>query len=487
MNYRNILFSFCFIIFSITTSVAQLDSVRMYIFGHSLLDHRPPLNPTPSDETTVPHWLHLLSEHDEVFYGATGQYGFLPQHVTLPPFSQWGYDIVPAVWDSELEPFSDADFNTVLLTAGNFIQWQGPDENYFGNDAAWTPISATDTIINWVDQQEEFINIYIYENWPDMAPYISGEGFPPTGVEFENYNNYTTGEFHDWWLEYQDSLLNSSPEINVRMIPVGPIMAQLFRDTLLTEIPILDLYEDNAPHGRPTLYFLAALITHMAIHNEIAAFDYNVPDIVHHLVEDNYEALVTYIWNELNAFNLTDGTSRVFYPEEPLPVILESLHAALIDHGVQLSWLTQSEENNAYFELLHAFDGIRFEPIGRVDSKADGLGTTAYSFIHQTTDIGKHYYQLKQVDFDGRYQLSPIITVEKNTPGKSLIFPNPAKDRIYLQGDFQQNQCYKIYSLAGQLVFQGNLSEAMSINVKPLNEGIWILKIENVNFRFVKL
>ena len=34
-------------------------NVRNYIFGHSLIVHTPPQFPTPSDETTVPHWLTL--------------------------------------------------------------------------------------------------------------------------------------------------------------------------------------------------------------------------------------------------------------------------------------------------------------------------------------------------------------------------------------------------------------------------------------------
>ncbi|MEO1628544.1 MAG: T9SS C-terminal target domain-containing protein, partial [Bacteroidota bacterium] len=184
------------LLISFGTIQAQADSVRMFLFGHSLLDHRPPINPTPSDETTVAHWLHLLSQDQGEFYGATGQYGFLPQHANLPPIAQWGYDIVPPVWDSDLEPFADADFTTVLITAANFAQWQGADQPIPGQ-GGMTTVSATETIMDWVTAQEPSATIYIYENWPDMASFISGPGFPPTSSEFLAYNNYTTGGFHD--------------------------------------------------------------------------------------------------------------------------------------------------------------------------------------------------------------------------------------------------------------------------------------------------
>lgn len=289
---------------------AQSQSVRMFIFGHSLIDHRPPAIPTPSNETTVPHWLAILSEAGGHSYAAAGQYGFLPQHRQLPPFSQWGYDLVSPAWDSDNESFAEADINTVLLTAGNFMQWQGPDQDY-PTDPGVSPVSATMDIIDWLAQQGDSAKVYIYENWPDMAPYLNS-GFPPSAQEFAAYNAYTEGEFHDWWLSYQDELLAERPMASVRMIPVGPSLSKLFEDFPDFDIPLLELYEDDAPHGRPTLYFLASLITYMAIYEEPAPPNFEVPSTVHQQVAQRYAEIVDFFWQELQAFNLNDGTSRVF-------------------------------------------------------------------------------------------------------------------------------------------------------------------------------
>ncbi len=298
--------------FAMTVHVgAQQDTIRSFIFGHSLLDHRPPATPTPSDETTVPHWLYLLAKHAGKYYATSGQYGFLPQHANLPPISQWGYDSVPPVWESDQEPFSAADFTTAIVTAGNFVQWQGPDQEYPG-DPGVTPINATETIADWLVLQEQDIRIYIYENWPDMAPYLSG-GFPPSASDLNSYYTYTEGVFHDWWLEYHDALLSSRPEMEIRMIPVGPIMADLLSQSPLNAIPTTDLYEDDAPHGRPTLYFLASLITYMAIFEEPTPVDYPVPAIIHEDLADNFSDIVSDIWTALSEFNDENGNSRVFF------------------------------------------------------------------------------------------------------------------------------------------------------------------------------
>lgn len=298
-------------VFFLPTASAQISSTRTFIFGHSLLDHRPPAIPTPSNETTVPHWVYLLAKDAGYDYAAGGQYGFLPQHERLPPIAQWGYDSVPGVWESDTEPFSAADINEVIITAGNFMQWQGPDQDYPG-DPGVTPISATENILDWVGAQEEGVRFYIYENWPDMAGYLNN-GFPPTSGEFTNYNDYTTGEFHDWWIIYQDALLASRPAVNVRMVPVGPILARLLSGELPVEIPLTELYEDDAPHGRATLYFLAGLITYQATFAEQASANYEVPDIVHPVIRENYTNIVSFIWEELLAFNDDAGTSRVFF------------------------------------------------------------------------------------------------------------------------------------------------------------------------------
>jgi hypothetical protein len=43
-------------------SFSQLTDIKNYIFGHSLIVHDPPLIPTPSDETSVPHWIEDIAK-----------------------------------------------------------------------------------------------------------------------------------------------------------------------------------------------------------------------------------------------------------------------------------------------------------------------------------------------------------------------------------------------------------------------------------------
>lgn len=296
---------------SVIVTTPTRTALRTFMFGHSLIVHDPPAIPTPSNETTVPHWMHILSAEAGLEFAASGQYGFLPQHDNLPPISQWGFDEVTSAWDSDTQTFAEADFNTILLTAANFIQYQSATEVYYGDEDGTTPVSATASIVDWCTDQDTDMVVYIYENWPDMAPFIAGD-FPPTEGELEKYYECTSGDFHDWWLHYHDQVMAQTPNTQVRMIPVGPILAKLLTETELSGIPVEELYEDNAPHGRATLYFLAGLITYSAMYGTSPPAGFEVPEIVHSLVREHYVEVSNSIWLELDAFTDIEGNSRIW-------------------------------------------------------------------------------------------------------------------------------------------------------------------------------
>lgn len=282
---------------------------RTFIFGHSLIHHEFQVNPTPSQETSVPHWMHFLAAESGHEFAVGGQYGFLPQHANLPPISQWGFDFVAGAWESDTEPFSDADFTNILITPGNFIQWQSPDSEYPGDDI--TPIGATHLIFDWCIEQENSLNFFVYENWPDMAPYLAN-GFPPNESEWNAYLQYLNGDFHDWFVEYFEAVSLNYPNTCVRMIPVGTVINNLLKQDPFNQIPITELYEDDAPHGRASIYFLASIATYMAMYEERPSPDYTVDDIIHPIIRDNYDSAVDYIWQALLIAEDVSGKSTVF-------------------------------------------------------------------------------------------------------------------------------------------------------------------------------
>ncbi|MTB52536.1 hypothetical protein [Lewinella sp. W8] len=422
---------------------------RLFVFGHSLIDHRPPAIATPSDETTVPHWMYLLALASGKDFSAGGQYGFLTTHRNLPPTSQWGYDLVPGVWESDTEAFSEADVTSVLLTAANFIQNDIlPGQDYAGQPGV-SPVSATEEIFDWVSLQEPGTRLYIYENWPETNLAIPNPTYPLNDAEFTAYNLHTLGSFHTWWVDYHDLVRASRPNLQVKMIPVGPILADLFEGNLGNQIPYTELYEDLDPHGRATLYFLAAMVTYSAIFQERVPQGYVVPDIVHEEVRNNYVAISDFIWNELRSFNTPDGQSRVFFGA--LPVELVAFRGTTDGKTVQLDWGTSAEIGTDRFIVERRGPaGGSFSPLGAV--AAEGRPAD-YRFRDPQPQAGNNTYRLRIEDADGSMEYSPLVAV---------FVPEGAEElRVVRHSDLE----YRVYGLA-----EGSRIQLLDVNGKVLLE-----------------
>jgi hypothetical protein len=101
---------------------------------------------------------------------------------------------------------------------------------------------------------------------------------------------------------------------------------------------------------------------------------------------------------------------------DPLPVELSTFNAHLMNNNVFLSWSTESEQENAGFEIQRSFDGDNFERIAFVNGAGDSNEKIWYSFEDQgvrITALDKFvYYRLKQIDYDQSFSYSWINAVD---------------------------------------------------------------------------
>lgn len=75
---------------------------------------------------------------------------------------------------------------------------------------------------------------------------------------------------------------------------------------------------------------------------------------------------------------------------------------------------------------------------------------------------------------------------ENDAPEKIQLFPNPARDRIFISG-CQNSELYIIYNLIGVEVTRGRVSEIQSVDIDDLAPGIYFMKLkQGAAIRFVK-
>jgi hypothetical protein len=91
------------------------------------------------------------------------------------------------------------------------------------------------------------------------------------------------------------------------------------------------------------------------------------------------------------------------------------------------------------------------------------------------------YYRLKDIDFDGIENWSPIIFADcESTASKTEIYPNPAQDFIKVITEIDEKTTLRILSLDGRILKTLPLiSNQTLIDLKDLTPGLYLIEIHN--------
>ncbi|NEN23774.1 T9SS type A sorting domain-containing protein [Cryomorpha ignava] len=117
----------------------------------------------------------------------------------------------------------------------------------------------------------------------------------------------------------------------------------------------------------------------------------------------------------------------------PLPIELLSFEASASGSLVNLNWITSTEINNEFFEIQRADADLKFETIAVVNGAGTSNRMLFYSEIDREPLQGMNYYRLKQIDYDGVYEYSDVVSVLFDKEQTAIdnfdfiVYPNPTK------------------------------------------------------------
>jgi len=179
---------------------------------------------------------------------------------------------------------------------------------------------------------------------------------------------------------------------------------------------------------------------------------------------------------------------RLFFTlDAPMPVELTSFKGNETQKTNTLNWQTAAEINNDYFEVERSIDGRDFKVIGMEEGNGTTTLSSRYRFIdHSPLKTG--YYRLRQVDFDGAFEYSDIIMVEREDNGVKQdlrIYPNPVKDNMKIEYQTAKSQevTVSVMNMTGQILSVQNVTSQEGRNILDLNSadiptGSYILRID---------
>lgn len=198
--------------------------------------------------------------------------------------------------------------------------------------------------------------------------------------------------------------------------------------------------------------------------------------------------------NESGFSNMVDTTIDL-----QTPVELTGFAVEIIGNDAILTWSTVTESNNNGFEIQRRKGKeTEFVKIGFVK----GNGTTAianhYQFIDQDLAEDYYAYRLKQMDYNGAFYYSDIVTVSPGQPHEVRLhqnFPNPFNASTSISYSLPMNAPVQltVYDVNGQLVNRlvNKVQEAgqycvtwdgRAANNETVSSGTYYYKIEVLEY-----
>ncbi|MCX8209410.1 MAG: T9SS type A sorting domain-containing protein [Lewinella sp.] len=176
-----------------------------------------------------------------------------------------------------------------------------------------------------------------------------------------------------------------------------------------------------------------------------------------------------------------NGLFMLGFPASALPVEFLSFNGTPTGKGNMLNWTTTEEVDNSGFDVERSDDGRRFEQVAFVPANQSRFSEHNYAYFDAPLTSEVTYYRLKQIDLDGTFGYSEIISVRNGTDLETgtSIFPNPVVNHLtVVNGEGEAI----IFNAAGQQITQVTITtEKQDIDVSGLPQGTYVLRIKQLS------
>jgi hypothetical protein len=178
------------------------------------------------------------------------------------------------------------------------------------------------------------------------------------------------------------------------------------------------------------------------------------------------------------------------FADDALPVELSLFTATVNGNNVELKWRTETEVNNYGFEIQRSIKDQEWELIAFVEGFGNSNSPKDYNYTDtQFSESGEYQYRLKQLDNDGSFNYSQIISINVGIPDSyslSQNYPNPFNPatRIDFALPEKQKVVLRIYNMLGELVREVINKEneaghySIQFNSVGLASGVYIYRLE---------
>lgn len=150
---------------------------------------------------------------------------------------------------------------------------------------------------------------------------------------------------------------------------------------------------------------------------------------------------------------------------------------------MRLNWTTATEHDNDYFVVERSADGVLFESVERLPGAGNSAHTLDYTALDPWPLKGLSYYRLRQVDYDGAWAWSQIVSVMSAPSDQSLtIVPAVSEDGRFMV-IVQEELVGSSFSLVngnGTVVLAGQVpASSFPLELGYLGAGSYVLRVSS--------
>jgi hypothetical protein len=183
--------------------------------------------------------------------------------------------------------------------------------------------------------------------------------------------------------------------------------------------------------------------------------------------------------------------------EQALPITLTDFKGSSQENNIILNWTTATENNNKGFEIQRSQDGTNWTILGFVNGAGNSNQERKYTYTDNNLVPHLYHYRLKQVDQDGKFEYSRIVTIKLQ--GSKVFelgqnWPNPFRGKTFVSFNLAEKRrvTLTLFDTRGKLIktLLNETREAgnhvIDLNLQTLPGGVYYYKIVAGDFTDVK-
>jgi phosphatidylserine/phosphatidylglycerophosphate/cardiolipin synthase-like enzyme len=357
----------------------------------------------------------------------------------------WNVTSTEVNWENNVVEINDPSIARAYLT--EFEEMWGSDGDQPNQAAAKFGINKTDNTPHFFNVGGKDVRVYFSPSDGTNSKILSTIQGADKSIYFATYaftrNDLAQGIFS---------------RFSAGVTDIKGVIDQI--NTTGSQYSYLNTFVDLWPNVSPTLHHKYAVIdaSYPAYSPVVITGSHNWSNAAENDNDENtifiYDADIAnqYLQEFKKRYNESGGIGVFFVPVE-----LTSFTAVQAKDGIQLNWTTATELNNFGFEIERSIDGINFYMTAFIKGSGTTTETRNYTYTDKPAVSSRttYYYRLRQVDYDGKSEYSPVVEVVYDRPENyelSQNYPNPfnPSTRIAFQIAALTHVQLKVYDMTGQ-------------------------------------